>query len=395
MRSSLRAICLIAAIVLSFSSSMAQVDKLCNPPVDLEYAPWLVKDGWIVYWWPDLNNCASYSLDVSSDGVGGVNYFNSAWLGIYQNLPDHIVIYPVYQEIPTRFALSTSGNPGVGTLRVQYIYTRSYWDFITDNHYARGQTPDLKESQYSNNYGRVNPGDTVYCSINIAYYTINQWTLDELQWATQHELGHGLCLDDGYGIMYNEINDRRPITLDEKKMISSVYNDARVECCQNPVSTGLREVAVSPYGECVRISWETSLMQETGSMVQVMRQVNNSGYSQVDGQIMNAAGLSYWVDDCSPPFGHLEYLIQISMNNINAAEAIVTYENGNGLDYPEILAVSPNPTRSSMEIQYYVPEGDNYCLEVFDLRGRRIRSIIEGRGSPGKGAIQWAFIDNN
>ena len=40
--------------------------------------------------------------------------------------------------------------------------------------------------------------------------------------------------------------------------------------------------------------------------------------------------------------------------------------------YPAILAIAPNPSRSSFSLQYSIGSGGTTTLQIYDVRGRRV-----------------------
>jgi hypothetical protein len=58
---------------------------------------------------------------------------------------------------------------------------------------------------------------------------------------------------------------------------------------------------------------------------------------------------------------------------------------------------SPNPFNPSTSIAYSVPEGQavQVSLQVFDLRGRLVRSLVEARVEPGSYVVMWDGTDRD
>jgi hypothetical protein len=56
----------------------------------------------------------------------------------------------------------------------------------------------------------------------------------------------------------------------------------------------------------------------------------------------------------------------------------------------------PNPFNPSTTITYTIPEGDavNVRMRIFDLRGRLVRTLIEGTRGPGRHSVQWDGRDD-
>jgi hypothetical protein len=60
---------------------------------------------------------------------------------------------------------------------------------------------------------------------------------------------------------------------------------------------------------------------------------------------------------------------------------------------PETLALSviPNPTRQAVTIRLALPRSSNVSVGVFDITGRRLCSLAEGRMPAGEHALPWNF----
>jgi len=54
-----------------------------------------------------------------------------------------------------------------------------------------------------------------------------------------------------------------------------------------------------------------------------------------------------------------------------------------------LLAVAPNPTRSGSRIRFTIPSTGAASLALFDLSGRRIRTLAEARFEAGPAEIVW------
>jgi hypothetical protein len=53
------------------------------------------------------------------------------------------------------------------------------------------------------------------------------------------------------------------------------------------------------------------------------------------------------------------------------------------------LAAGPSPATGSVSIHYYLPSPTTCTLEIFDVRGRRVRSISAPGSSPGWHEAVW------
>jgi len=53
------------------------------------------------------------------------------------------------------------------------------------------------------------------------------------------------------------------------------------------------------------------------------------------------------------------------------------------------LAVGPNPVGSSTTIVYGIPAETKVSIKIFDVRGRLVKSVVDGIKAPGEYKIGW------
>lgn len=61
---------------------------------------------------------------------------------------------------------------------------------------------------------------------------------------------------------------------------------------------------------------------------------------------------------------------------------------------PRALAAAPNPFRAATELSYTLAAGADIRLEVFDLAGRRVRTLASGRATAGAHRFAWDGRDD-
>ena len=76
--------------------------------------------------------------------------------------------------------------------------------------------------------------------------------------------------------------------------------------------------------------------------------------------------------------------IEIEISNANA----VAVADG-PLPAQTSLAASPNPSQGSTRITYALPKAADVRLSIYDLHGRRVATLREGRESGGPGQVSW------
>lgn len=102
----------------------------------------------------------------------------------------------------------------------------------------------------------------------------------------------------------------------------------------------------------------------------------HSGYLAADPARANV--FAYWVDydETASPFSRYKCL-NIPTNAPDAPFA------------PSALAVQPNPFNPATEISFGLARGGHVKLEVFDMRGRLVRTLLDEARGPGEHRIPW------
>ena len=54
----------------------------------------------------------------------------------------------------------------------------------------------------------------------------------------------------------------------------------------------------------------------------------------------------------------------------------------------------PNPFGAATSIRFALPAPGEVSLDVFDVTGRRVRTLFSGTGTPGKTTIDWDGLDD-
>ena len=59
-----------------------------------------------------------------------------------------------------------------------------------------------------------------------------------------------------------------------------------------------------------------------------------------------------------------------------------------------LLQINPNPFNVFTTIRYYVPQTGNMRLAVYDMLGRKVKTLVEGLVSTGTYSIDWDGTDD-
>jgi hypothetical protein len=100
-----------------------------------------------------------------------------------------------------------------------------------------------------------------------------------------------------------------------------------------------------------------------------------------------------------PYFSHSH--ITVEVEDVTVGPVTVYWKcragvDGSG-DYPAVTALyenSPNPFGDLTEIGYSVEAGADVRLEIFDVAGRAVRTLVPGWASPGRHAVSWDGADD-
>lgn len=60
-----------------------------------------------------------------------------------------------------------------------------------------------------------------------------------------------------------------------------------------------------------------------------------------------------------------------------------------------MLAISPNPTRMSPTIRFSLPAAGEVSLDIFDVAGRKVATLISGPQSAGEQSVAWSRMTDN
>ncbi len=91
------------------------------------------------------------------------------------------------------------------------------------------------------------------------------------------------------------------------------------------------------------------------------------------------------MDSSNPPLADIQHLTLVIISGSDV-------EDDNGSVLPEDFVLRqnyPNPFNSSTLIEYSLPERAHVTVEIFNLLGQRVRSLVDGEQLAGPYAIQW------
>ena len=154
----------------------------------------------------------------------------------------------------------------------------------------------------------------------------------------------------------------------------------------NPLPVELSAFSASAAGEAVQLSWTTA--SETG----------NAGFAverSTDGALFTAVGFEpgggtttearrYRFVDDNLPFTDVAYyrLKQVDLDGVFEYSDVVTVALTP--ERVELLSSAPNPFRVSTRLRYTLPDRAAIELHVFDVLGRRVRTLVDRQQDAGR-----------
>ena len=86
---------------------------------------------------------------------------------------------------------------------------------------------------------------------------------------------------------------------------------------------------------------------------------------------------------------------QIAEGTIPTTTPFIAYAKPNGSRSGLSLHMRPNPAAEMVEISYSIPVSESRVMvEVFDLAGRRIRTLVDGQQQSGNHRVIWEGDDD-
>ncbi len=161
------------------------------------------------------------------------------------------------------------------------------------------------------------------------------------------------------------------------------------------VATELQSFSAMLRGEAVKIAW--SLAEGCGAKeFAVMRKAGESGvYETLAGFVERESDGSFkYLDESAVPGSSYRYCVAA----IDSGAQRILFETEAVTVPPRVLALMqnhPNPFNPSTTIEYSLPESGYVSLTVFDVSGRRVARLVDGKQEQGPHTVQWTGRDQN
>jgi hypothetical protein len=157
------------------------------------------------------------------------------------------------------------------------------------------------------------------------------------------------------------------------------------------ISTTLQSSSANFTGDAIEVLWEMSVIDE-GLRFGITRTCRGAE-ARLDPAGIESIGMSFrFVDDGIEMGEEYSYRVEYTVGEATH----VLFESG-AVSTPVMAFAlrqnSPNPFNPSTTISYYLPSPCNIKLEIFDVAGRRIAVLKEGKADRGDHRVEWNGVD--
>ncbi|HSG27911.1 MAG TPA: FlgD immunoglobulin-like domain containing protein, partial [Candidatus Krumholzibacterium sp.] len=144
----------------------------------------------------------------------------------------------------------------------------------------------------------------------------------------------------------------------------------------------------------VRIVWQL-LDPDGGAGFTVSRSQEGGPWAPLSGDILNPReGFYVFLDDGVEPGQDYSYRVHLKTGD----SSYLLFETETIRTPAVRLALFqnvPNPFNPSTEISYFLPQAESVSLDIFDVAGRRIKTLANGIMREGDHRVEWDGRDNN
>jgi hypothetical protein len=158
---------------------------------------------------------------------------------------------------------------------------------------------------------------------------------------------------------------------------------------EEPPNAVMLESCDAQYkNQAIEVSWRLSYM-DIGTTFHIRRAEENRDLEDINSPRIDSSGLSFrFVDDSVLPGNTYRYRVEYDAGGPRQ----LLFETG-AIQTPGMpLALyqnTPNPFNPATTIRYYLPSACRVTLEIFDVSGRRVRSLVERDEQAGMHSVTW------
>ncbi|MBU8920545.1 MAG: T9SS type A sorting domain-containing protein [Bacteroidales bacterium] len=166
----------------------------------------------------------------------------------------------------------------------------------------------------------------------------------------------------------------------------------------SPVATMLQSFAATPSAAIVELKWEISSIDRGVEFV-VFRQKGRGAFDEIErgsfgsGGLVGSGAMTFeYIDETILPGCcyryRVEYILDGESHVLFITEPVETPAAALSLEQNH-----PNPFNPSTTISYNLPATGFVSIEIFDVTGRRVKTLVSDVKNPGPHRIEWNGLD--
>ena len=163
-----------------------------------------------------------------------------------------------------------------------------------------------------------------------------------------------------------------------------------------PPATLLQRFNAEYTDDCIRVVWVLSALDEGIEFFISRAEGENGEYRELSRKTIAREGLTFTLKDEDIELENVyRYLVEYC---INGGDRMVLFETDQVTTPALPLTLFqnyPNPFNPSTAISYYLPVGAHVTLEIFDVSGGLIKSLVQAWKSKGRHIVQWDGKDES
>lgn len=160
-----------------------------------------------------------------------------------------------------------------------------------------------------------------------------------------------------------------------------------------PVATMLQSFAASLVAGNIELSWQLSSIDQDVEFV-VFRQEGEGAFVEIERGLEGSGALSFeYIDDTALPGCSYKYRVEYILDGESHVLFITEPVETPGVAL-SLEQNHPNPFNPSTTVSYNLPAAGYVSCEIFDVTGRRVRTLISNVQTSGSHRIKWNGLNN-
>jgi hypothetical protein len=159
------------------------------------------------------------------------------------------------------------------------------------------------------------------------------------------------------------------------------------------VPTFLAQHTASYVNGGIEVSWVLSEPPGTARFSVLRKRGNREGFDELpNAEVTREDLVFYFRDESVEPGNTYRYRIDV-LDNGNRSVLFETDEISTPAMPLTLFQNHPNPFNPATTISFYLPEKCTIKLEVFDITGKRVVSLVDDKRGAGLHSLRWDGVD--